>query len=135
MKKLIGLAVLATALAAAGVEAQESPVATPGGALEELRDVIERSGVATRMDSIASRAAPELEQALEGLTATLGVIAGRIATDPELRASAFRAAEGMIGLAQAMVAEQSEAIVEALRAAADRIATTPLEPDPPAPTP
>ena len=128
MKDRIGPALLLTALATLAAHpagAQARPDTTTSDPVEELERIVGSSGVEAAMDSIARRTGPELEEALGRLAATVGEVAARVAADPELRASALRAAGGMVELAQVVVAEQSEAVLEALRAAAERIPASP----------
>jgi hypothetical protein len=116
------LLALALATPAAAQEKRDSSLETLRG---EVENVVSGSGIVAVMDSIAVASTPELQRAMEGLTATLNAFAARVANDPELRTSALRAAEGLLGVAEVAVVEQSELIQEALRAAADRIATLP----------
>lgn len=125
MKRSAKLAVLLTLLWAASAAAQEPVDTVPESTRERVQDIVDRSGIEAAVESIAVEAAPELEDALEKLTSTLNVLADRIANDPELRASALRTAEGMVGVAQVVVAEQSEVLLALLRAAAEGIAAEP----------
>jgi hypothetical protein len=64
----------------------------------------------------------------------MGAIAVQIASDPELRMAALRAAGGMVGMAEILVTQQAQVIQEALRTAAERLRDMPL-PETPAEEP
>ncbi len=126
MRRLIGaMTVLITLVFAGNVAAQEQKATGAEGIRAEVEAIVNRSGVVEALDSLATASRPELERTMEALTATLNIFASRIANDPALRESAARAAQGLVGVAEVVVVEQSEMLQEALRAAADRIATLP----------
>lgn len=74
-------------------------------------------------DSLELKASPELQKALNELAAAVEGLAIRIANDPHLRAAAIQVATGLVTSAQQVVEENSVVIQEALKTAADRIAT------------
>ena len=74
-------------------------------------------------DSLDLRTSPELQKSLEELGAAVQALALRIANDPQLRSAALQVATGFVTTAQQVVAENSTAIDEALKAAAERIAS------------
>jgi hypothetical protein len=102
---------------------------TGGDSLDSLRaeveNVVTGSGVVAALDSIAAASTPELQRTLDQLASTLNVFAARIAGDAELRSSALRAAQGLLGVAQVAVVQHADTLEEALRAASERIATLP----------
>jgi hypothetical protein len=126
MKHFLALLTLLLAVAFAQPAAAQQ---APGGSVERIGEQMEKvvsgSGVVAALDSLATASAPELQRTLDELTATLNVFATRIANDPELRTSALRAAQGLLGVAQVAIVEQSDLLQEALRSAADRLATLP----------
>lgn len=124
MKGYLRLAVLVGIFSAHSLSAQEPVDTASRTTVDEVQQILERSGIERAIDSIAAESAPELEEALEQLTTTLNDLAERVANDPELRASALRTAEGMLGLAQIVVAEQSEVLLDVLRTASERISAT-----------
>jgi hypothetical protein len=73
-------------------------------------------------DSVRFAPSPELQKSLEDLAASMQALVQRIASDPQLRSDAMRVANGLVTTAQHVVTEQSGAIQEALKTAADRIA-------------
>ncbi|HLA14749.1 MAG TPA: hypothetical protein VJZ25_06975 [Gemmatimonadaceae bacterium] len=76
-----------------------------------------------RNDSLDIKASPELQKSLEELGEAVQALAIRIANDPQLRAAALHVATGFVNTAQQVVAENSVAIEEALKTAAERIAS------------
>jgi hypothetical protein len=88
----------------------------------KIEAIVERSGVTEAMESLADAAAPELERTFEELARTMEALTTRIANDPQLRASAFRVAHGMVEVAQVVLIEQTKLLDEALRVAAERLA-------------
>ena len=74
-------------------------------------------------DSLELKPSPELQKSLDELAAAVQALALRIANDPHLRAAAVQVATGFVTTAQKVVAEQSDVIQEALKTAAERIAT------------
>lgn len=74
-------------------------------------------------DSIELKPSPELQKSLDALAAAVQALAIRVATDPELRMAAIQVASGFVLTAQQAVVENSAVIQEALKTAAERIAT------------
>jgi hypothetical protein len=74
-------------------------------------------------DSLKLKPSPELQKSIEDLTVALQGLALRIASDPELKKAAMKVASGFVSTAQQVVTEQSVVLQEALKTAADRIAT------------
>lgn len=74
-------------------------------------------------DSLELKASPELQKSLDELAAAVQALAVRIANDPHLRSAALQVATGFVNAAQQIVEENSGVIQEALKTAADRIAT------------
>ena len=73
-------------------------------------------------DSVRLKPSPELQKSLDELAASVQALALRIASDPELKAAAMQVASGFVSTARQVVSEQSVAIQEALKTAAERIA-------------
>jgi hypothetical protein len=133
MKNVItgfGLTVIAATVLAAPASAQQAgggqqqrgaEAGRPQSAAVAIERAIERSGVTESLEAIATAASPEIQKAADELATTLGALAARIAGDPELRASAVRAARGMVEVADIVVAEQAMTLQESLRALADRL--------------
>ncbi|MEX2111449.1 MAG: hypothetical protein WD802_12655 [Gemmatimonadaceae bacterium] len=93
--------------------AQEQPGKSPA-----------RSGAnIEQTDSLEFRLSPELQKSLDDLAVAVQALAVRIATDPQVRAAAMQVASGVVITAQQVVTEQSVALQEALRTAAEKIAT------------
>ena len=74
-------------------------------------------------DSLELKPSPELQKSLDELAAAVQALAVRIANDPHLRSAALHVATGFVNAAQQIVEENSDVIQEALKTAADRIAT------------
>jgi hypothetical protein len=110
---LLGLLALAAPLAAQQPQPQRSA--------QKIEDVVKQSGVVEALESLTAAAQPELERTFEQLAGSLNLLVTRIANDPELRASALRAASGMANVAEAVVVEQSNLLRDALRAAAEAL--------------
>jgi hypothetical protein len=111
--------VLASATAASAQQTQAGVRTGTIGA--EIEEIVARSGVVPALEALAVAVAPELERTAEQLTGTLAALAARIAQDPQLRASAVRAGQGMVEVAEAVVVERTGILQEALRAAAERL--------------
>ncbi len=75
------------------------------------------------IDSLELKLTPELQKSLDDLARAVEALALRIANDPAVRSAAVQVATGFVTTAQKVVAEQSDVIQEALRTAAERIAT------------
>ena len=83
-----------------------------------------RGGAAIyQRDSLELKTSPELQKSLDELAAAVQALAVRIANDPHLRSAALQVATGFVNAAQQIVEENSGVIQEALKTAADRIAT------------
>ena len=74
-------------------------------------------------DSVKLKPSPELQKSLDELAAAMQALALRIATDPQLKAAAIQVASGFVNTAQQVVSEQSVVLQEALKTAAERIAS------------
>jgi len=109
IRSILALAFFAAAMPLAG-QVQEKE-ASKGGTALFLRD------------SLELKASPELQKALDDLAAAVEGLAIRIANDPHLRAAAVQVAAGLVTTAQHVVEENSGVIQEALKTAAERIAT------------
>jgi hypothetical protein len=124
MKGILALTFLATFGTGASAAAQAADTAAAARDLEtQVRVVVEQSGVVPALESMASEVGPELHQALARLAVTLAGVGERMANDPEVRESALRGAEGMVQLAQVVVEERSDMLIEILRGAADQLET------------
>jgi hypothetical protein len=120
----LGLAVLAAPAAAQQVPAQQAPA--PGraeGAEARIERALEESGVVPAAEALGAAVGPELERAVADLATSLGAVLARVASDPELRSSALRAARGMVDVAEVTVVEQASLLQEVLRAAAEHLET------------
>ena len=105
---VVGSFALALPLAA---QAQSESQTTKGATTIYLRD------------SLELKTSPELQKSLDELAAAVQALAVRIANDPHLRSAALQVASGFVNAAQQIVEENSGVIQEALKTAADRIAT------------
>lgn len=74
-------------------------------------------------DSLDLKPSPELQKSLDALAAAVQALAIRVATDPQLRVAAIQVASGFVVVAQQAIVENSAVIQEALKNAAERIAT------------
>ena len=98
-------------------------VAAPLAAQQQAAKVPEpRTATIQVNDSLKIKPSPELQKSLDDLAAAVQALALRIASDPELRAAAIQAASSFVVTAQQAVAEQSVALQEGLKVAAERIA-------------
>ena len=109
MKRIALLLVLIIGLAAASAARSQQPV-TPQS----------KAGSAVT-DSVVFKPSPELQKSLDDLAAAVQALARRIASDPEIKTAAMNVASGFVVTAQQVIAEQSVAIEEALKTAAERI--------------
>ena len=64
---------------------------------------------------------PELQKSLDELAAAVQALAKQITSDPEIKTAAMNVASGFVTTAAQVIAEQSVAIEDALKTAADRI--------------
>ena len=120
MKRVAGgVVVLCALFAAVPAAAQEPP--KPDRRPRSIEAVVDSSGIVPALEAVATTAAPELERAMGQLASTLGVLAQKVAENPELRTSAARAGRGIAEVAELTVVEQSAALTEVLRALADRL--------------
>jgi hypothetical protein len=119
MKGIAGGMAAILLLTAGQVQAQRTTV---DDVAVEIERAVERSGVVAAIDDLVRATAPELERTLEHLARTLEALASRVAEDPEVRRSAARAALGVVEIVEVVVLEQTEAILEALREAAENMA-------------
>ncbi len=110
IRSIVALAAFTVALPLA---AQEQPGKSPA-----------KAGTTIQLsDSMELKPSPELQKSLDELAAAVQALALRIANDPQLRAAAIQVATGFVTAAQQVVAEKSVVIQEALKTAAERIAT------------
>ncbi len=109
MKRIALLFVLIIGLAAASAARSQQPV-TPN-----------QNKTPPAADSVVFKPSPELQKSLDDLAAAVQALALRIASDPEIKAAAMNVASGFVTTAQQVIAEQSGAIEEALKTAAERI--------------
>src|SRR5438876_972803 len=79
-------------------------------------------------DTVSLKPSPELQKALDDLAAAVQALALRIASDPQIKAAAMQVASGAVITAQQVVAEQSVAIQDALKTAAERISAAQSNP-------
>lgn len=121
MKGTLALTVLVTLVTAGSAAAQVADTASARDLEAEVQEVVEQSGVVPALESVVTEVGPELQQALARLAVTLTGVGERMANDPEVRESALRGAEGMVQLAQVVVEERSDMLIEVLRGAADQL--------------
>jgi len=112
IKRVALLLVLFAALVAASAARSQQPVGKSSGSGKPR----------TVEDSIKFKPSPELQKSLDELAASVQALAQRIANDPQIRSDAMRVASGLVNTTQRVVSEQSVAIQEALKTAADHIA-------------
>jgi len=109
MRRIALLFVLIIGLAAASAARSQQPTGSQA-----------RPTTAAK-DSLLLKPSPELQKSLDDLAAALQSLAQRIASDPQIKTAAMNVASGFVTTAQQVIAEQSGAIEEALKTAADRI--------------
>lgn len=126
IKRLALLLVLFAGLAAASAARSQQPSAKTTGS--------GKTGARAR-DSVTLKPSPELQRALDDLAASMQALALRIANDPQIRSDAIRVASGLVTTTQRVVTEQSVVIQDALKTAADRIATAQSVQHPPSKKP
>ena len=114
MKRFALLLVLFACLATTSAARSQQPTAKTSTAGRQS---------AQRDDSLKLKPSPELQRSLDELAAAVQALALRITSDPELKAAAMQVAAGFVTTAHQVVTEQSVVIQEALKTAADRIAT------------
>lgn len=110
MKRIAILLVLLIGLATTSAARSQQPDGPSGS-----------KGRATPADSVSFKPSPELQKSLEDLARAVQTLALRIASDPEIKSAAVHVASGFVNTAQQVVAEQSVAIEQALKTAADKI--------------
>jgi hypothetical protein len=99
-------------------------LALPLAAQEQAGKSQPRSGTSIEQtDSLEFKLSPELQKSLDDLAVAVQTLALRVANDPQLRTAAMQVATGFVITAQHVVNEQSVALQEALKTAAERIAT------------
>ena len=111
MKRIALLLVLVVGLAATSAARSQQP--TVKGSVKAAPAV---------HDTVSFKPSPDLQKSLDSLAIAVQSFALRIASDPQIKAAAMQVASGFVTTAQQVVAEQSVAIEDALKAAADRIA-------------
>ncbi|HEY3114464.1 MAG TPA: hypothetical protein VGJ62_12340 [Gemmatimonadaceae bacterium] len=117
MKRIALLLVLVVGLAATSAARSQQPTKVP--ATKPAPSV---------GDTVSLKPSPELQKALDDLAAAVQALALKIASDPQIKAAAMQVASGAVTTAQQVVAEQSVAIQEALRTAAERISAAQANP-------
>jgi predicted transcriptional regulator len=99
-------------------------LALPLAAQEQSGKPGAKSGTTIELsDSVDFKLSPELKKSLDELALAVQALAIRVVTDPQVRAAAIQVASGFVVTAQQVVTEQSVALQEALKTAAERIAT------------
>jgi hypothetical protein len=109
MKRIALLLVLIMGLAAASAARSQQPAPNDHN----------KPKVVT--DSVVYKPSPELQKSLDDLAAAVQALALRITSDPQIKTAAMNVASGMVSTAQQVISEQSGAIEEALKTAAERI--------------
>jgi Skp family chaperone for outer membrane proteins len=117
MKRIALLLVLVIGLAATSAARSQQPTNTPAA-----------NAPTPVSDTVSLKPSPELQKALEDLAAAVQALAQKIASDPQIKAAAMQVASGAVTTAQQVVAEQSVAIQEALKTAAERISAAQTNP-------
>ena len=117
MKRIALLLVLLIGLAATSAARSQQPTNAPAAKPKP-----------TGTDTVSLKPSPELEKALADLAAAVQALAQRIASDPEIKSAAMQVASGAVTTAAQVMAEQSVAIQEALRTAAERISAAQANP-------
>ena len=128
MRYVIPSALFAVLLSAQAAAAQQPSASANDPARPAQAGAPATPQARTAGDSLRIEITPELQRTLDELAASLERVGRRIANDPELRASAVRAAQGFVGVAQLMVVQQAEMLQEVLRTMSERLATLPVPP-------
>lgn len=110
MKRIALLFVLIIGLAATSAARSQQPVSSA-----------QSKATQPVTDSVLYKPSPELQKSLDDLAAAVQALAKRIASDPEIKTAAMNVASGFVTTAQQVIAEQSVAIEDALKTAAERI--------------
>ena len=116
MKRIALLLVLVVGLAATSAARSQQPTKVPATKPSSVSD------------TVSLKPSPELQKALDDLAAAVQALALKIASDPQIKAAAMQVASGAVNTAQQVVAEQSVAIQEALKSAAERISAAQANP-------
>ena len=116
MKRIALLLVLVVGLAATSAARSQQPTKVPATKPSSVSD------------TVSLKPSPELQKALDDLAAAVQALALRIASDPQIKAAAMQVASGAVITAQQVVAEQSVAIQDALKTAAERISAAQSNP-------
>jgi len=116
MKRIALLLVLVVGLAATSAARSQQPTKVPATKPSSVSD------------TVSLKPSPELQKALDDLAAAVQALALRIASDQQIKAAAMQVASGAVITAQQVVAEQSVAIQEALKTAAERISAAQSNP-------
>jgi hypothetical protein len=112
MKRIALLLVLGAGLATTSAARSQQPTAkAPATGKQTVQ----------HQDSVKLKPSPELQKSLDELAASVQALALRIASDPELKKAAIQVASGFVNTAQQVVTEQSVALQDALKTAAERI--------------
>ncbi|HJQ55159.1 MAG TPA: hypothetical protein VJ825_15065 [Gemmatimonadaceae bacterium] len=96
-------------------------LATTSAARSQQPDSQSKSTASIKSDSVTFKPSPELQRSLEDLARAVQALAQRITSDPEIKAAAVNVASGLVTTTQQVVAEESVAIQQVLKTAADRI--------------
>ena len=110
MRRIALLFVLVMGLAAASAARSQQPL--PSGQAKSSTTVA---------DSVVFKPSPELQKSLDELAAAVQALAKQITSDPEIKTAAMNVASGFVTTAAQVIAEQSVAIEDALKTAAERI--------------
>ncbi len=97
-------------------------LATTSAARSQQPDNPSKAKASAQDDSVSFKPSPELQKSLQDLALAVQSLAQRIASDPEIKAAAVRVASGLVTTTQQVVEEESGAIQQALKSAADKIA-------------
>ena len=97
-------------------------LATTSAARSQQPDSPSKAKASAQDDSVSFKPSPELQKSLQDLALAVQSLAQRIASDPEIKAAAVRVASGLVTTTQQVVEEESGAIQQALKSAADKIA-------------
>jgi hypothetical protein len=97
-------------------------LATTSAARSQQPDNPSKAKASAQDDSVSFKPSPELQKSLQDLALAVQSLAQKIASDPEIKAAAVRVASGLVTTTQQVVEEESGAIQQALKSAADKIA-------------
>jgi hypothetical protein len=97
-------------------------LASTSAARSQQPDSPSKAKASAQDDSVSFKPSPELQKSLQDLALAVQSLAQRIASDPEIKAAAVRVASGLVTTTQQVVEEESGAIQQALKTAADKIA-------------